>query len=191
VQVTELKPGLWRWASDHPDWEPDEGLSRTVGSVYYERPAAVVLVDPLVPEGDDEARFWSALDRDVDRLGGPVAVVLTVPWHERSAALVVERYGASVAEDPPEGIEAIRITGVGGERETVLWLPGPRALVFGDILVGSPPRILDEWQPDDRRGEPIRAELRPLLDLPVELLLPSHGDPVLTDAPTVLADALR
>jgi glyoxylase-like metal-dependent hydrolase (beta-lactamase superfamily II) len=191
VQVTELRPGLWRWASDHPDWEPDEGLSRTVGSVYYETPAAVVLVDPLVPEGDDEARFWSALDRDVERLGSPVAVVLTVPWHERSAALVVERYGGSVAEDPPEGVEAIRITGVGGERETVFWLPGPRALVFGDILVGSPPRILDEWQPDDRRGEPIRAELRPLFDLPVEALLPSHGDPVLTDAPMVLAEALR
>jgi len=159
--------------------------------VYYETPTAIVLVDPLVPEGDDEARFWSALDRDVERLGSPVAVVLTVPWHERGAGLVVERYGGSVAEDPPEGVEAIRVTGVGGERETVFWLPGPRALVFGDILVGSPLRILDEWQPDDRRGEPIRAELRPLLDLPVELLLPSHGDPVLTDAPTVLAEALR
>ena len=43
-----------------------------------------------------------------------------------------------------------------------------------------------------RRGEPVRAELRPLLlGLPVELLLPAHGDPVLTDAPTVLAEALR
>jgi glyoxylase-like metal-dependent hydrolase (beta-lactamase superfamily II) len=191
VEVTELRPGLWRWATDHPDWVPDGGLSRTVGSVYFEAPGTVVLVDPLVPEDEDEERFWRALDRDVERVGRPVVVVLTVPWHERSTALVVDRYGGSVADHPPEGVEAIRITGVGGEAETVFWLPEPGALVFGDILVGSPPRILDEWQPEDRRGEPARAELRPLLGLPVELLLPSHGDPVVADAAAVLAEAVR
>src|SRR5262245_6699414 len=84
VEVTELRPGLWRWTTDHPDWEPDEGLSRRVGSVYFEAPGAVTLVDPLVPEDEDENRFWKALDRDVERLERPVVVVPTVPWHERA-----------------------------------------------------------------------------------------------------------
>lgn len=190
MEVCELRLGLWRWTARHPDWEPDEGLPDLVGSVYYEAPGAVVLFDPLVP-GDEEERFWTALDRDLERLRLPVVVLLTVPWHERSASRVVERYGGSVAEEPPEGVEAIRVAGVGGEPETIFWLPGPGALVVGDILAGTPPRIVDAWQPEERRGEPVRAELRGLLELPVGLLLVSHGDAVTEGAREALAEALR
>src|SRR5262245_16073809 len=50
----------------------------------------------------------------------------------------------------------------------------------------------------ERRRHPLRSEtreeykekLRPLLDLPVELLLPTHGDPVLDDAQRALTRAL-
>ena len=190
MDLQELRPGLWRWTSAHPDWVPSDGLTRDVASVYYAARDALVLIDPLVP-AEEEERFWAALDRDVERLGLPVVVLLTVPWHERSAHRIVERYGGTVADEPPPGLGAIRIAGVGGEPETLYWIPEHGALVAGDILVGTPPRIVDAWQPEARRGEPVRAELRHLLDLPVELLLPAHGDAVLEDAHAVLAEALR
>jgi hypothetical protein len=191
MEVTRLRDGLWRWSSPHPEWEPDQGLSRSVGSVYFEAADAVVLIDPLVPV-ESEAEFWRALDRDVERLGLPIVVLLTVPWHERSSLRIVERYGARLAEEPPGGVEAILVAGVGGEPETVFWLAAPLALVFGDIVVGSPPRVVDEWQPEERRGEPVRAELQEaLLGRPVELLLLAHGDAVVAGAREALAEALR
>ena len=193
MDVHELRPGLWRWTSRHPDWEPDEGLPRDVGSVYYQTPDAVTLVDPLVPEADED-RFWRGLDEDVERGGRPVTILLTVPWHERSAARIAERYGGAIAPEPPPGIEAIRIQGAGGEPETIFWLPEPGALVVGDIVVGAGAgmvRIAESWLPEERRGEPIRADLRPLLDLHVQLVLVSHGEPVYERGRAALEHALR
>jgi hypothetical protein len=40
------------------------------------------------------------------------------------------------------------------------------------------------------RHPELRAALRPLLDLPVELVLVSHGEPVLTNGRDALSDAL-
>src|SRR5947199_8959964 len=90
MEVHELRPGLWRWTAPHPEWEHAEHWGPEVGSVYAELPNAVVVIDPLVPADEDE-RFWSALDRDVERLGRPVHVLLTVHWHERSVAAVLDR----------------------------------------------------------------------------------------------------
>jgi hypothetical protein len=45
-----------------------------------------------------------------------------------------------------------------------------------------------EWAKATR--EEYNEKLRPLLDLPVELLLPTHGDPVLDDAHDALRRAL-
>jgi hypothetical protein len=39
--------------------------------------------------------------------------------------------------------------------------------------------------------EELRDALRPLLDLPVELVLVSHGEPVLAQGRDALAEALR
>jgi hypothetical protein len=77
VELDELAPGLWRWDD----------------SLYVERPDAVVLIDPVVPAGEEE-RFFRALDRDVERLGLPVVVLLTD--RVLDADVFVERYGAEV-----------------------------------------------------------------------------------------------
>jgi hypothetical protein len=77
VELDELAPGLWRWDD----------------SLYVERPDAVVLIDPMVPAGEEE-RFFRALDRDVERLGLPVVVLLTD--RVLDADVFVERYGAEV-----------------------------------------------------------------------------------------------
>jgi hypothetical protein len=87
MEVTHIADGLWRWSTYYGEWREE------VGSVYVEGDDAVVLVDPLVPEERDEAeRFWGALDRDVERAGARVHVLVTVFWHVRSAAAVVRRY---------------------------------------------------------------------------------------------------
>ena len=103
MEVQELRPGLWRWTADHPEWDHAEHWGPEVASVYAELPDAVAVVDPLVPVAEEE-RFWSALDRDVERLGRSVFVLLTVHWHERSAAAVLERYNARLWR-PGETIE--------------------------------------------------------------------------------------
>ena len=77
MELSELAPGIWRWDD----------------SLYVERPDAVVLIDPVVPAGEEE-RFFKALDRDVERLGRPVVVLLTDA--SLDAGAFVQRYGADV-----------------------------------------------------------------------------------------------
>jgi hypothetical protein len=81
VDVQQLADGLWRWTTPE------------AGSVYYEAPDAVVLFDPLLPTGEEE-KFLAYLDRDVERLGLPVSILLTTERNERSAPFLRERYGA-------------------------------------------------------------------------------------------------
>src|SRR5664279_2846446 len=97
--VQQIEPGLWVWSAAHPEWEPGPtatgGWVEEVGSVYCELPAAIVLIDPVVPaDPADAARLWRALDRDVERLGRPVCVLVTVHWHRRGADAAIARYGA-------------------------------------------------------------------------------------------------
>ena len=115
MEVRELRPGLWRWTASHPEWDHAEHWGPDVGSVYAELPDAVVLIDPLVPV-EDENSFWAALDRDVEAAARPVHVLLTVHWHERSVATVVERYHAKFwrpeeSGDLPAGVQAEVVKG--------------------------------------------------------------------------------
>jgi hypothetical protein len=91
--VEELAPGLHRWTARHPAWEPgaEPGSPADwppeVGSVAYQGPDALVLVDPLVAD-------WAPLDALVERHGRPVVVLTTMRFHGRSRGDVAERYGA-------------------------------------------------------------------------------------------------
>lgn len=208
MEVTRIDEGLWRWTAYHGEWKED------VGCTYCETSDGVVLVDPLVPP-DEPDRFWRALDRDVARIGGEVHVLVTVFWHTRSAAAMVERYGARVWA-PSRGKQAIaRRAGVvtdvyrpgdplpggveafpsGRAAEVVFWLPEHRSLVPGDALLGADDggvRLCPAaWLPAGTTRAGLARALRPLLDLPVERILVSHGTPVLAGAPEALAAALR
>ena len=191
MRVQEVAAGLWRWTGLHPDWKPEdagpEGWDQEVGCVYYEALDAVVLVDPLAPP-EDEERFWAALDRDVERAGKPVRILLTVAWHGRSAEAVAERYGAVTEGSLPAGVEAYAAPA--GE-ETVYRLPEHGALVFGDVVLGADGGVRlcpESWLTGTRAR--LKEELRPLLELPVERLLVSHGEPVLAGGRAALARAL-
>ena len=66
----------------------------------------------------------------------------------------------------------------------MFWLPEVRTLVPGDRLIGAPGGALRMCPESWLGGLPIGiAELReallPLLDLPVERVLVSHGEPLL------------
>ncbi|HUQ21564.1 MAG TPA: hypothetical protein VM049_00960 [Gaiellaceae bacterium] len=184
MKVSELQPGLWRWTGAHPAWHEGADWGQDVGCVYYEAADATVLIDPLVPP--ERERFFEALDRDVRRRGLPVAILLTVPWHARSSAELAERY--ETASTIPAGVEPFALPDV---EETVWWLREAATLVFGDSIVGNGRLSLcpDTWVKGERRAA-LRSSLLPLLDLPVERVLASHGDPVLADGRAALERAL-
>lgn len=160
-----------------------------MGCVYLEAADAVVLIDPLVPPEDSD-RFWTALDADVERAARPVAVLLTTESHGRSTEEIIGRYGGGVrsADGLPAGVEAIDARWGG---ELLYWLTDHNALVAGDVLHGAGAggvRLADAWLGDERAA--VRAALLPVLDLPVERLLVTHGEPVLENGRDALARAL-
>jgi glyoxylase-like metal-dependent hydrolase (beta-lactamase superfamily II) len=187
VTPEELRPGLKRWTTVHPEFDPVEGhlddSYRPVASLLYHGPDALVLIDPLVP--DD---LWSALDAEVKESGAPVVVLTTIFFHERSRDDVARRYGAKLGGEP-SGVRAIT-----AERadEVALWLEEPRAVVFGDAIIGDQQGGLRPcpWYRSEEGRQITRRALLPLLDLPVELVLPAHGEPVLENGRDALAAAL-
>jgi hypothetical protein len=195
--MREIAPGLHHWAAPHPNWEPDPepdspaDWPEAVGSVLFQAPGAVVFIDPLVPD-----ELWPSLDDLV--AGRPVVVLTTMRFHGRSRDAVVERFGgAKVRHDAPmpAGVEALPVAGFD---ETMYWLPGPRALVPGDRLIGDgeggvrlcPESWLGYIEPLVGVEE-LRVALAPLLELPVEHVLLSHGAPVVGGGGAALVVALR
>jgi glyoxylase-like metal-dependent hydrolase (beta-lactamase superfamily II) len=63
--------------------------------------------------------------------------------------------------------------------DTVLWLESQRAVISGDTLVdfGSGLEINERWLRPGVTREEVAAGLRPLLALPVEHVLATHGGP--------------
>jgi hypothetical protein len=189
VDASELAPRLWRWTAPHPEWvagaepgSPDD-WDEVVGSVLYDTGEAAVFIDPLLPP--DEASFWRWAD---ERVGSrAVHVVTTVAPHRRDRDRVAARYGASTSRarrSLPAGVESVIVRGAA---ETMFWLPEPGALVPGDRLLGAdggnlrlcPESWLSYVAVDRAR---LRVALLPILDLPVQRVLVSHGEPVLDDA---------
>ena len=169
----ELAGGLVTWVARHPDWKDDPHWGPEVRSYALRTDDGVILFDPIAPPDE--------LTRD-----GNVHVVLTAPWHQRDA----EKLGAQIhGDDLPMEVNA-QPAFFPGERS--LWIPAHSALIVGDSLPEGgavPDAWLDsQWAKGTR--EDYNAKLRPLLDLPIELLLPTHGDPVTEDAREKLKQAL-
>jgi glyoxylase-like metal-dependent hydrolase (beta-lactamase superfamily II) len=146
----------------------------------------LLLLDPLAPP---------AL---VDQLAAEreAAVVLTCPWHARDARALAERLGAPLYVPPPDEGDPNPVEGevfragdrlpVGVEafpgmepNDLVLWIESRRALVVGDTLIdrGQGLEFPVEWAKEGVPPAQILERLRPLLALPVELVLPTHGAP--------------
>ena len=178
--MEQIALGLRRWTSWHDHWEEE------VGSLAVETPDGLVLIDPLDPPAE---------------VGKPAHVLVTVYWHARATAgLKAPTWAPSRSLRPlaNRGVEAkaaadglpggIRAFQTARAAEAVYWLPEQRAVAVGDVLLGAgakpratqdPLRLCPEGWLGKHTHADLRASLRPLLDLPVELVLVSHGAPVL------------
>jgi len=222
MAVHQLAPGLWRWTvaltpSGSERGAPEEESARA-GCIYYEpRPEdgeTIVLVDPLEPAPGtaDAKRFRAALDRDIERTGWPLAILLTGSGHARSAAALHARYRApcgarvhllrdeahasslpDVVPFDDEGwlpgrVRAYRIEGL-GRPEVAFFLVPHRALVVGHALRGAAAgRLrLAASAADPSR---LRASRGRLLALEPLIVLTAHGEPVLTEGGGALTAAL-
>ena len=191
MALTEVAPGLRRWTAWHDEWQSD------VGCLAVDTDDRLVLVDPLDPPGE---------------LSQPEHVLLTTHWHSRSAkaphvwahertAKLLASRGVELT-DPigsgslPGGIHAIETARQG---EVVYWLPAQQAVAVGDVLLGAgakphatdePLRLCPERWLGKATHEDLRSSLAPLLDLPVERVLVSHGEPVLGGGGRALATVL-
>jgi hypothetical protein len=157
--------------------------------VYYEAADATVLIDPLVPAGEEDD-FFRHLDADVERRALPVVILLTAEWHRRSADELAARYDARICGALPAGIDEIAIEGA-DERQVAYFIRPHAALVVceifgvavdGELYVGRSPAL--------ERPDELEASLDRIMQLPIERLLVSHGEPVLEDAKARMAEAL-
>jgi hypothetical protein len=191
--VQQIAPGLRRWTSWHDHWEEQ------VGSVAVDTSDGCVLIDPLDPPAG---------------VPSPKHVLVTVYWHARATAALKARVWAPSRSRKPlqnRGVEASDATNgdlPGGiaavptarSAEAVYWLPEHRAVVVGDVLLGAgakpratddPLRLCPEGWLGKATHEDLRTSLRPLLDLPVEHVLVSHGAPVVGNGKRELERVLR
>jgi hypothetical protein len=149
-----------------------------------------VLIDPLLPPERDAFLRW--LDARVGER--TVSILTTISYHRRDRELLAERYSSKTGtawNAVPHGVVPRPLRGAG---ETLYWLPGALALVAGDRLVGVDGELRlcpESWLADvrvDRAG--LARLMRPLLELPIERVLASHGEPVLHDGRAALARAI-
>ena len=186
--IEDIRPGLARWVTPHPEWKPEEDYLdesyRDVASVLHVAPEALVLVDPLVPDS-----LWPELDARIEAAGKPVVVLTTIHWHARSRDEVANRYEARLGG----ALQGVRTFDAGRQDEVALWLEGERAVVLADAVVGDQQGglRLSPWYKFEAERARTRLALLPLLDLPIEIVLPGHGNVVLEGGSRALEKALE
>ena len=204
------------WAYDEAlHWAPEVGCL-----YLETPEALVLIDPLAPPSGTaDQSSFWRMLEEDIARTGHLLDIVVTSAneWqsHVRSAPEIRDRYPGSRVWAPegsleqvlkrtnavtdwflpgdelPGGIQAFATVLPG---EVVIWLPKQHALVTADVIAAAPDGNLclmpDSWLLDGVTHEADRAALLPLLELPIEMVLVSHGEPVVSDGHAALARAL-
>lgn len=197
--MRELRPGVWHWQSPHPDWDEEQWWPESVSSYAVALGDDLVLFDPLaVPEELREQATAVVLtapyhERDARLLGLPVHAPPADTWQDWVEKFGVdpERVRGMKSEDLtwlgpgeghfhapgtwPFGIEAH----AGREdNDLILWLPSIRAIITGDTLsdFGDGLDIQLGGRKHVTRDDVVR-KLRGLLELPIEFVLPAHGEP--------------
>ena len=185
--MRELEPGMWHWEAPHPEWKPGDAWAELVSCYAIGEDGRLLLFDQL------------AAPTEIEELaaGRETAIVLTCPFHVRDAERLAERLGAQLYVPPTdEGDPHAPVAGQvfrAGDRLTVgvealpgrspndlmLWVESRRVLIAGDTLIdrGNGLEFPVHWVPEDVAPEQILKGLRPLLALPVEHVLPTHGAP--------------
>jgi glyoxylase-like metal-dependent hydrolase (beta-lactamase superfamily II) len=178
--MREVRPGVWHWEAMHPEWK------QVVSSYAIDDGERLLLFDPLDPPAE------------LHELVGQreTAVVLTCPWHHRGSEDRAAEWGIPLYRPPleegddnpfpakefragdrlPVGVHAF--PGL-ASNDLVLWVESHGAVVAGDTLVdrGEGLEVPRDWMSEGASPEEILAAMQPLLDLPVELVLATHGGP--------------
>lgn len=180
---------LRRWTSFSEDWQED------VGCVAVDSADGLLCFDPLDPPVEPDHTFVTVFFHARDARGRVWAPARMVKRLANRGVEVTDPF--EPGDELPGGVECFATARDG---EVVYWLPAERALVVGDVLLGAgaKPRPTDEplrlcperWIGGGRTHEDLRASLRPLLELPVEQVLVSHGEPVLAGGHARLAALL-
>jgi hypothetical protein len=212
--MEKLTEGLWRWTARHPEWHPGE-FGAEVASFAAQAGDDTLLIDPLLPPERDEV-----LQTIEGTLGDRLAILITIPYHVRSAEELWQRYrkdaettihghaaAAKRLQDRsafreikpgvplPGGVTAHTI-GKPRRYEMPLHLPSHDALAFGDAVAEADGRLV-VWSSDqvDAKVERFYRErfnptLEPLLELEFDSVLVTHGQPLLGGAKRALRTAL-
>jgi glyoxylase-like metal-dependent hydrolase (beta-lactamase superfamily II) len=188
--VREVRSGVWHWEARHPEWNERQWWGPLVSSYAIDDGTRLLLFDPLAPPVEIEKL---AEQRET-------AIVLTCPWHRRDAEALANRCEAPLYVPPPDAGDLSPVDGtvfkegdllpVGVEalpgmepNDLVLWIESHRALVAGDTLQdrGNGLQFLGDLVNNVPAGGASAAQIlermRPLLALPVELVLLTHGAP--------------
>jgi hypothetical protein len=217
--VKEIAPGVHRWTARHPEWHTRAEWGRKVAGYALETDDTLSLVDPLLPdEATGERQGVLAAIERLASLAGRVEILITVPYHTRSAEELYARLAPRI-ETTLWGHQAVgkRLSGqtpltaivpgelagtvaralpIGKPRrfETPLYFAAQRALAFGDalVVVDGALRVWLAAEPRNPawyRGEFVPT-LEPLLDLDTDLILATHGEAIVADGRRALAEAL-
>ena len=193
VAVEPVVPGIWRWGVR------DDRIAFRSDAYAVGAQGEAVLIDPL-----------PLAEEALDSLGPVRAICLTAGNHQRAAWRLREALGVPVLvpreahglEGEPDAEYAPGDALPGGLRaldgagpafvHCALWLESRRALFLGDLLC----READEglaFVPSKHQDDPAgsRQSVGRLLELPVEVVCPSHGLPVTERGAEAMAEALR
>jgi hypothetical protein len=189
VEVRGVAVGLWLWRQAHWEWREGFDWEPEVSSFVVESRGETVVLDPLAPKPGTHD-VWARLDARP-----PTAIVVLKPDHVRDVDVFAHWYGATAygpylfwggrrprtdltpvrpGDELPGGLRALYDGR--GSMETPLYLPEQRALVFADGMTAPGGVLRVWWSPVLEKG--VLPALRTLLDLPFEIVLVSHGEPV-------------
>lgn len=212
--VQQIATGIWCWQHRPRGQRPGEFGVRTSYAVDVD--GGTLLIDALV-DGDDDPAL-GALD---DLVRGRVRILLSQPFHNRSAEPLWRRYRhlkARIYGHPDvatrlgdsSGFEAVAAgSDIGGvarfhsigsppRSEQPIEIPTHRALVFGDSVVetgGGELRVWDHPLDTARRRRWWHERYLPTLErlaaLDVEHVLATHGQAVRGDGAAALRRALE
>jgi hypothetical protein len=215
--MQKLSDGLWRWTARHPEWHPGE-FGAEVASFAARAGETTLLIDPLLPEDGDAAA--AVLDTIDTAVADRVAILITIPYHVRSSEELWRRYADQAETtihghractkrlkdesgfreiEPntplPGGVTAHTI-GKPRRYEMPLHIPSHDALAFGDAVAETEGRLV-MWAMDkiDEKvasfyRDRFAPSVRPLLELPFNAVLPTHGQPILDGGKEALRKAL-
>lgn len=162
----------------------------------------LVVIDPSEPP--------ASVEKELEKIGRFSIIFLTNGNHERSSALLRKKWGVPVAasagavsefsqkpdiiletERPIHDLTPIELSG-GPAGETVFFHSCSKTLIFGDAVINLPkyPLLI---LPDKYCKNPaeLKKSLHKLLQLDLENLMFSHGEPILSTGKEQLTKILK